>query len=265
MADDVIRAGPWMLPADVHAAVLLDEARAALRRGEAATAAVLAEEVLDHDPDDLDALRIVADAAPRYGHGEVGMLAAEQAGRRGARTATLTAAARLAACQVDGALESADHALADDPEDARAHAVRAQALEFLGRADEADRAYAQAYRLRPAAYPRALAVPAATWDTLVHAARADLVPELRDALRRVDLVVDDLPDLVALHAIVPPPNPTSDGVLFGQGGEARIVLYRRNLARGATSLDDVTARITHALEGELEALLDREEDSCASP
>ncbi len=143
--------------------------------------------------------------------------------------------------------------------------MRAQALEFLGRADEADRAYAQAYRLRPTAYPRPLPVPAATWDTLVHAARADLVPELRDVLRRVDLVVDDLPDLVALRAIVPPPNPTSDGVLFGQGGAARLVLYRRNLARGATSLDDVTARITHALEGELEALLDREEDSCASP
>jgi hypothetical protein len=55
------------------------------------------------------------------------------------------------------------------------------------------------------------------------------------------------------------------GVLFGQGRTARMVLYRRNLARGAASLDDVTARITHALEGELEALLDREEAACDSP
>lgn len=265
MGDELSPRVPWVLPSDVHAAILLDEARSALRRGEPATAAVFAEEVLDSDPDDLDALRLVADAAPRYGHGEVGVLAAEQAGRRGARTATLAAAARLAACQVDAALETADRALAEDPDDARAHAVRAQALEFLGRTDDADAAYAAAYRLRPASYPRPLAVPAATWDTLVHAARADLVPELRDTLRRVALVVDDLPDLEALRGLAPPPNPTSDGVLFGHGRAARMVLYRRNLARGASSLDDVTARITHALEGELEALLDREEAACASP
>ncbi|MEN9786982.1 MAG: hypothetical protein RLZZ299_2246 [Pseudomonadota bacterium] len=265
MADALTSRVPWVLPADVHAAILLDEARAALRRGEPAIAAVFAEEVLDRDRDDVEALCIVADAAPRYGHGEVGVLAAAQAAGRGARADTLRAAAQLASCQVDAALGSAEQALAEDPDDARAHAVRAQALEFLGRPDAADDAYHHAYRLRPAAYPRPLAVPDGTWDTLVHAARADLVPELRDTLRRVELALDDLPDLAALRALVPPPNPTSDGVLFGQGRTARMVLYRRNLARGAASLDDVTARITHALEGELEALLDREEAACDSP
>jgi tetratricopeptide (TPR) repeat protein len=222
---------------------------------------VLAEEVLDVHPEDPDALGIIADAAPRYGHGEVGLLAARAAARSGGDTRTLQAAAYLTMCDVDAALTTADARLLDAPEDARAHAVRAQALDLLERPDEAAAAYAQALRLRPDAFPRPLVVPEAAWDEIVQAALSSLPFEARDTLRRVDLRVVEIPDLARLQTFSPPPNPTCDAWLDSEGKRPSITIHRRNLARGARSLDDLTHRVIRALETELDAFSELEEDS----
>ncbi len=240
--------------------MLLTEARARLARGETVTAVVLAEEVLDVLPEETEALSIVADAAPRYGHGEVGLLAARSAARGGVDTRTLQSAAYLAMCDVDAALHTAEARLADIPTDARAHAVRAQALDLLGRTDEASQAYAHALRLRPDAFPRPLVVPEAAWDEVLQVAVSSLGLEARDALRRVDLRVAEIPDLARLQTFSPPPNPTCDAWLDAEGKRPSITLHRRNLARGAHSLDDLTQRLVRALETELEALSELEED-----
>ncbi len=242
--------------------MLLDASRDALRDGDAPTAVALAEELLDEEPDDVEALRIVADAAPRYGHAEVGLLAARHARARGADVGALEAAALLAGCEVERALEAADDVLrtAHGPS-ARAHAVRAQALELLGRTDEAEAAYAAAHAARPDAYPRPLAVPADVWDNLLLAALAALPDVDRDLLRRVEIAFADVPDLRELGRRRPPPNPTNDSIFHDLDPDAdaaseplRITLFRRNLARGAATIDDVVRRIGVALQDELDAL-----------
>lgn len=68
-----------MVGADTASAMLLDAAHRQAHRGDYALAVALAEELLDLDPQNVDALLLVADAAPRYGHGEVGVLAARSA------------------------------------------------------------------------------------------------------------------------------------------------------------------------------------------
>jgi Flp pilus assembly protein TadD len=160
--DDIVGggAGGWTLDPSARHAMLLDAARTALQRGDHVSAVILAEELLDDAPDDTDALLVVAEAAPVYGHGEVGALAAAQAGRRGADIGSLEAFALFSACEVDRALVSADAAITRRAEDARAHLVRGLALECNGRVAESEAAFARAAELDPEAYPAAVPAPA---------------------------------------------------------------------------------------------------------
>ncbi len=255
MRSDTLGSGSWQLDPAARGAILLQAAREALTRGDYGECVALAEELLDDDADDVDALKLVADAAPRYGHAEVGILAARHARARGADIGALEAAALLAACQVEPALAAADALIADPTRagaHARAHAVRAQCLELLGDFTGSAAAYERAQSIRPDAYPRPLVVPPSSWDALLQAALSSLSPELRGALRGVQIVYEDLPSLERLRAHHPPPTPTVDALPQDrEGGEPpTIVLYRRNLARGAASLDELVARITTALEEE---------------
>lgn len=239
--------------------MLLDASRNALTQGDHAAAVVLAEELLDESPDDLEALLIVAAAAPGYGHGEVGALAAAQAARRGADVGALEAAALLAACQVERALAAADVAITRQPADARAHFVRGIALDLSGSAELAKDAFARASALDPAAYPTPLELPAEDWDALVFAATAALDVPLRDALRGVTLDLVDLPALDVLRGLTPPPSPLVDALLLDPDArQPRIEIYRRNVLRGSKSADDVEERIRRALHDEAELLLEDE-------
>lgn len=236
--------------------MLLDASRNALAQGDHTAAVVLAEELLDETPDDLEALLVVAAAAPGYGHGEVGALAASQAARRGADVGALEAAALLAACQVDRALTAADAAIQRRPDDARAHFVRGMALELSGDPVEALASLAHATALDAVAYPPALELPADDWDALVFAAIAGLDPALRDALKGVTLALVDLPALEMLRGLSPPPSPLIDALLIDPDArEPRLEIYRRNLLRDSASADDVEERIRRALHDEAELML----------
>jgi tetratricopeptide (TPR) repeat protein len=251
--------GGWTLDPLARHAMLLEASREALGNGDFADAATLAEELLDEDPDDGEALLLVAEAAPRYGHAEVGVLAARQAARRGIDIGALEAAALLAACQVEKALEAADAVLARNADHPRAHAIRGQALDLLGRTGDAERALARAAALRPDRYPPSLVLDGTAWDTLLLEAISGIEVSLRDALRRVELDFADLPDLADLRAVKPPPSPLVDALLQERdGGRPRILLYRRNLLRGAGSPEELAQRLRDALRIEAELLLDEE-------
>jgi tetratricopeptide (TPR) repeat protein len=251
---DEIGGSAWTIDPRARAAMLLQAAREALLEGDPAGAVALAEELLDEEPEDVEALLVVADAAPRYGHAEVGVLAARHAGTRGVDTGAVLAAALFAACDVEAALATAEETLARDAANARAHAVRGQALQMLDRAPEAEAAFSRAAALRPDAYPPPLAVPEPAWDTHLMAALSGLDDETRDALRKVDLTFEELPRLSELRALHPPPSPTVDALLRGES----IALYRKNLARGLASEDELTGRIRDALEAEARLLADEE-------
>ncbi|MFZ5479174.1 MAG: hypothetical protein ACOZNI_20590 [Myxococcota bacterium] len=256
MADEIDTpdGAAWTIDPRARAAMLLEAAREALHEGDPAGAVALAEELLDDEPEEVEALLVVADAAPRYGHAEVGVLAARHAATCGVEIGAVLAAAQLAACDVEAALETAESTLARDPRNARAHAVRAQALEVLGRASEAEAAFARAAALKPDAYPPPLAVSPDAWETHLLAALSGLDPDVRDALRRVQLTFEELPALADLRTLRPPPSPTVDALLRGD----TISLYRRNLARGLAAESELTVRIRDALDAEARLLLDDE-------
>lgn len=247
---------PWVVAADTATAVLLDAARRQAHDGEYALAVALAEELLDLDPRDADALMLVADAAPRYGHGEVGVLAARAAVALGVDPGAALAAALYAAGLATEALAEADACLARGRDPARAHAVRALALELLGRVPEADASLAEAHRLRPQAYPLPLSVPDDAWEALLMRAIAALDRNDQAALRHWEINFAGSPTPETLARSVPPLPPSSPSFLVSDGsGPPRCLLYTRNLTRGSASEEEVVERIVSALRDELEWLL----------
>ncbi len=77
----------------------------------------LAEEVLEEDPNEVDALLLVAEATPMYGHGVVGLLAVDQAERRGGSVGVLRAAAFLSLGRLPEALRESDRVIRGGGED----------------------------------------------------------------------------------------------------------------------------------------------------
>lgn len=251
--DDSVGAGPWTITAETRAAVLLTEAAAALAEGAPERAVAIAEEILDTDPDDTDALLLIAEAAPRYGHAEVGVLAARQARARGVEPGTVEAAALLAACEVEEALVTADARIGRNRDDARAHAVRGQALEALGRLADADAALAQAHALDPARFP--LPPVLDDWDHLWLRALGKLEPADRDELRAMEIILAEAPTLTELRAVHPPASPSTLAlVLEPEAERPTLHIYQRNLARGVRSEDEAIERLVDALQGELDAI-----------
>ncbi|MFN7143551.1 MAG: hypothetical protein ACK4YP_07245, partial [Myxococcota bacterium] len=146
-----------------------------------------------------------------------------------------------------------------NPADARAHAVRGQALELLGRIPEGEAALRRAAELRADRYPLPLALTDDQWDTLLLAASSSLDRTRRDALRRVTVTFADLPTLEALRALTPPPSPLVDALLLDPDAKRPLLqLYRRNLLRGASDLGEIESRLRDALEAEADLLLDEE-------
>ncbi len=248
---------PWFVGADTASAVLLDAAHRQAHLGEYALAVALAEELLDLDPENADALLLVADAAPRYGHGEVGVLAARSAAALGAEPGAALAAALYAAGQGTDALTAADDCLARGRDVARSHAVRALSLELLGRIAEADEALARAHALRPEAYPLPFAVAEDAWDGHLLRAIAGLDLHEQAGLRHWEISFHPAPTPEVLMRATPPLPPSSmSSLVQGEDGRPRCQLYTRNLTRGCPSEEGVVERITEALRDELEWLAD---------
>lgn len=246
MSDEVV-GGPWQIDTPTRHAVVLDLVQELLRAGNFEAAVAACEEVLDEDPDCHEALLIIADTAPRYAHGEVGVLAARQARSRGLAAATLEAAALLAACEVEAALDVALAATRQLPTDARSWAVRGQALELLGRLNEADLALAEATRLDPDRFPVLMRLDEREWDRAVLTGLSQLSPRERDRLSPWTLELCDVPPLELLRRATPPAPPTTSAMCEHVSG-GRLFLFRRNIARGCRDENELVARVVHALK-----------------
>jgi tetratricopeptide (TPR) repeat protein len=242
-----------MVGADTASAMLLDAAHRQAHRGDYALAVALAEELLDLDPQNVDALLLVADAAPRYGHGEVGVLAARSAAELGGEPGAALAAALYAAGQGPAALAAAEACIGVGRDLPRAHAVRALALELLGRLPEADEALAQAHALRPESYPLPVHVAEDAWDAHLLRGIAGLDLQEQAAIRHWEISFRAAPTPeVLLRASPPLPPSTLSSLSQDDDGLPRLQLYTRNLTRGTGTESAVVDRITEALRDELE-------------
>lgn len=255
MADDVLEGSRWGVDPRARRALALDQAWTALQQGESSVSLALAEELLDEDPEDLEALTIVAEAAVESGLAPVAVLAARQLLERGQAAQGVSAWALLAACEPQAALEGADAALRLDPEDARAWVVKAHAHDILGDRAASDAAWLRAHGLDGQLAPQPLTLREEEWDSLLIEALSGLASRERARARDVHIQFVDVPrvpDLVAAGSPHPPVPPTTDGVLVRNAGEGpEIRLYRRNILRHARTTAEVVYLLQRVLESEL--------------
>lgn len=239
----------WGFGTHVRGALLLEHAREALVDGDVEFAIAAAEEALDEDPDDADALMLIADAAPRMGFGELGVLAAEQARARGRDPGAVEAAALFGACQIETSLERANELIARDDGDARAWAVRGQALEILGLAG-AEAALARANDLRPDLFPVSAVLSEQDWQRVWQAVLAK-IDESR--LQGITVRWRELPTLARLRESSPPTAPT---VVLLLSPDRVCEVYRQNALRGSAAEEEIVEDLAAMLDAEIAFVLE---------
>jgi len=175
--------------------------------------------------------------------------------------------------RLDEAAGAAARAIHEDPHDAEAWWVRSLVREWRGDAEGAHRAELHACWLDPEAYP----LPPSLGDDEVEELVADalrVMPEaLRDYLKDVAIILDEIPDLETCRAYDPPCSPI-DLLGYFSGASllershsdpwsqlpGTIVLFRRNLARRSADRDELIEQLRITLFHEVGHFLGLNED-----
>jgi len=156
---------------------------------------------------------------------------------------------------------------------ADAHVVHGAILERRGRLDEAEACFERAAAIAPEKYPLPVRMARAEFDREVRKAARKLPRQFRQALDRVPVVVQDLPDesLAAgpdRDEVGPDILGLFDGVPLPETGDMdpmqvrpnTIYLFQRNLERAALDRDDLVEQIRITLWHELGHYLGFEEE-----
>jgi tetratricopeptide (TPR) repeat protein len=175
-----------------------------------------------------------------------------------ARGVALFELGRLA--EADNALRSA---IRGNPELAEAHYTLGLIAELLGSGQEGEY-FRRARRLDPDAYPPQPPVSRDEFEEAIGEAVARLKPGLRQALEHVPVLIAELPHPDDLRNAEPPLSPLSYGMFVGtppslsgtvmdapDAMQPAMVLFKRNLERGAVGhqalVDEIRRTVTHEL------------------
>jgi predicted Zn-dependent protease with MMP-like domain/Flp pilus assembly protein TadD len=146
------------------------------------------------------------------------------------------------------------------------------AAERSGDLKEAERRFARARKLDPAAFPHPVTLAPEEFDRVLEAALAALPEPIRRYLANVAITVEEIPADQDLLAAAPPLSPQSLGMFrgsaIGQQGSmdpwshfpSSIVLYQRNLERAARSREELVQEIGVTLVHEVGHFLGLDED-----
>lgn len=192
-----------------------------------------------------------------------------------ARGLALFELARLA--EAENALRSA---VRGAPTLARAHFALGLIAELLGNGEEAEH-FRKARRLEPENYPPQRRTGAEEFQKGVTAAIDSLSEGARDVLRKMSVLVAELPNPQDLVRQNPPVSPQAPcmvvGVLDAQSEdpeeigavEVGVLLFKRNLERMTTGTDDlahnVREALLHVLEGTFKGPAIRSDEVLPSP
>jgi len=232
------------MESDGMEALRLKQARFAFSKREFAPALVEAEELLDHHPDNLDALLLVGDASLELGEA----MGAEAAYCRFLEfrptdpvALSGLAIARFELTDIEASIHCANQALKEAPDHSEAIYIRALAQEMSGQLETADEDFARAAELAPDHYPIPPSPNEAEWPDVVDAAKHKLHPDLQEWLRGIEVVVEQCPRLEQLRDHAPPLSPSSlvlyQGKPPGPSGDPwlekpeRLEVYRANVCR----------------------------------
>ncbi len=148
----------------------------------------------------------------------------------------------------------------------------AEVLEHLERSDEAEECYRAANRLDPEAFPLPRRIPRAEFEKVVEEAAASLPSDLRDHLKEIAVVVEDLPrrelfeedagDTISpsLLGLFVGRNLREESVFDLPGLPRTIFLYQRNLERECRTREELVHEIRQTLFHELGHYLGLEEE-----
>jgi len=166
-------------------------------------------------------------------------------------------------CRFEEARAAFEAVLAREPRHAYAHHYLGLTLERFDEKQAAQH-FAKARTLRPQDFQEPLRIAPEDFKRLVDDVVRELPPDARESLQRVPLEIADLPSLADLVAEQPPLSPTILGMFRGtpEGATCKpapgipvpprtIVLYRRNLLRVASSLEELRREIRVTLLHEI--------------
>jgi tetratricopeptide (TPR) repeat protein len=222
-----------------------------------------AEELLEEDPDHLEALFLVGEA-------NLELADAHGADAAYARFLELVPRHPLALCgmgiarfemtDMDGCLMCTQAALEVDAESPEAWYYQGLAQEWQGLIDEAQVSLDKAASLDGERYPRVEAIQESEWNEALRKAFTLLDEPLAQWIQAVPLSSHRLPSLEVLHSAEPPLSPFSTGLYRGTppspGEKAwethpdELRLYRVNLERLAHHQGDLPRRIAEVLRAE---------------
>ncbi len=244
------------------AALRLDRSREAYQNRDLVTALLEAEELLEAEPDNVEALEVLGDTELELGHGrEADLIFGHLLDLQPDEPMYLTgqAIARFLHTDFEGAVASALEALDKSPDLTEAHAYLGLAFERVGRLDDAERHLAKAAELDPEGWAPAPEIHEIPWQALLDTAMEGVPEELRPFYDNVPIVWMNLPDPWVLRAVDPPISPLVlalyEGTPTGPGTETGLFprsmrIFRGNARRFARDMERLTEDLTHALTAE---------------
>jgi predicted Zn-dependent protease with MMP-like domain/predicted negative regulator of RcsB-dependent stress response len=205
-------------------------------------------------------------------HDPHGALAAADAACKLAPDDAMSRVARAAAlfdlCRIDESEKIVAQAIDRDPKSADAWWLRGRIHTSRGDHEKADKAFDRAVALDGERFQPPFRIAEDKFAGLIESAMAELPEVIARAMKNVDVIVEDLPDVETLKKNDPPLSPSAVGLFdpeplapgAGKGQPVRIFLYRKNLEITCGSEDEMVDEIGVTLLHEIGHHLGLDED-----
>ena len=171
-------------------------------------------------------------------------------------------------CRLDDAAGEVAKALDRDPRCPDAHWLRGRVLTVKADNDGADKAFARAIAIDGERFQPPFRISEDDFAGVLEAAMAELPDVIKGALKNLDVIVQDLPDIETLKKSDPPLSPSAVGLFdpeplapnAGPGQPVRIFLFRKNLEVSCATRDEMVDEISVTLLHEIGHHLGLDED-----
>ncbi len=171
-------------------------------------------------------------------------------------------------CRLDDASKEIAKAIDLDPRSADAWWLRGRLLTVQAKHDDADKAFAKAISYDGERFQAPTRISEDDFAGVIEAAMAELPQVVKDALKNVSVIVEDIPDIEVLIKSAPPLSPSAVGLFDpeplaphgGPGQPVRIFLYRKNLEVTCASREEMVDEVGVTLLHEIGHHLGLDED-----
>ena len=256
---------------------LLEDLARALKKGDAPDTGGEGKEEIDEAATDFAVeVHLTLSDVRAADHDPRGALAAADLAVKLAPDDAMARVARAAAlfdlCQVDEAEKIVAQAVDRDPRNADAWWLRGRIHTIRGHHDKADKAFERAIALDGERFQPPFRIDEDQFAKVIEEAMAELPEVVRGALKNLDVIVEDLPDVAVLMKSDPPLSPSAVGLFdpeplalnAGPGQPVRIFLYRKNLEVTCATEDEMVDEIGVTLLHEIGHHLGLDEDDLDS-